>query len=115
PVTLPMLDCVADRVSPEALGPALRWIAAGCAVRTLASELQEAAVHVSQLVSAVKGFTQMDAAPTPQEVDVELGLTQTLAVLRSKARAKSARVRITVEPELPRAFGVPGELNQVWS
>jgi signal transduction histidine kinase len=36
-------------------------------------------------------------------------------VLRSKARSRSAAIHITIEPDLPRARGFIGELNQIWS
>jgi signal transduction histidine kinase len=115
PVTVETLDQLAETVEPTLLEPAIRWIAAVCAVRGIAGELGNAAVRISDLVRAVKGFTQMDAAPASQPVDLELGLTQTLAVLRSKARAKSVRVNIAVEPGLPPVRAVAGELNQIWA
>jgi signal transduction histidine kinase len=57
----------------------------------------------------------MDSAPELQPVAVEQGLAQTLAVLRSKARAKSVRVSLEVEPGLRPVLGVVGELNQIWA
>jgi signal transduction histidine kinase len=115
PVTVAMLSRLEDAVPRGALDPAIRWVAAGCAVRDLANELTEAAGHISDLVRAVKGFSQMDNAATPQPVDVEQGLSQTLAVLRSKARARSVRVSIHADPDLPNVMAIAGELNQVWS
>jgi signal transduction histidine kinase len=115
PLTLAMLDELAETVEPALLEAVLRWVAAGCAVHGLGAELGDAAVRISDLVKAVKGFTQMDAAATPQAVDVELGLSQTLAVLRAKARAKSVRITITIESGLPPVRAVAGELNQVWA
>ena len=38
-----------------------------------------------------------------------------MAVLKSKARAKSASIVVDVPPDLPRARGFGSELNQVWS
>jgi len=66
-------------------------------------------------VKAVRAFTHRDEARAPQPVDVHQGLTETLAVLRSKAKEKSIRVRIEAPPDLPRVEAVGGELNQVWS
>jgi signal transduction histidine kinase len=115
PITVGMLDSLAETVDPEALEAALRWVAAGCAVRSLAAELGEASTRISHLVKAVKGFTQMDSGAAPQPTDIELGLTQTLAVLRAKARSRSVRVAITADPDLPRVRAVAGELNQIWA
>src|SRR5690606_9978050 len=94
PLTTETLDRLAETVEPALLEPALRWISAVCAVHSLGSELGDAAVRISDLVKAVKGFAQVDASASPQPVDVESGLTQTLAVLRAKAKSKSVRVTV---------------------
>ena len=93
----------------------LRWAASGCAVRGLASEIQEAALRVSGLVMAIKGFTHMDQIAAAEPVDLGRGLSNTVAVLRAKARSKSAAVSVEVEPGLPPVRGYVGELNQVWA
>ncbi len=114
PITVETLDALESRVSRDVLGTALRWVAAGCAIHSLAAELNDAASRITHLVRAVKGFTQMDTAASPAPVDVVAGLGQTLAVIRSKARSKSARVEISAQPDLPRVMAVAGELNQIW-
>ena len=92
----------------------LRWTAAGCSVRNLSSEIQDAASRISGLVFAIKGFTHMDQATIAEPVDLVQSLDNTVAVLRSKARSKSAAVVVEVEPDLPRVRGFVGELNQIW-
>jgi signal transduction histidine kinase len=114
PVTLEALDQLAATVEGPALDAVLRWAAAGCAVRSLASEIQEAAMRISGLVTAIKGFTHMDQAMVAEPVDLGLSLSNTVAVLRSKARQKSAAITIDLEAALPRVRGFAGELNQVW-
>jgi signal transduction histidine kinase len=113
-VTLGALQGVADAVERPALEATLRWGAAGCSVRGLASEIQEAAMRIGGLVAAVKGFTHMDQAMVSEPVDVALGVNNTIAVLRSKARSRSVAVAVAVEPDLPRVLGFAGELNQIW-
>lgn len=108
------LDELANVVQGDALEAVLRWAASGCAVRALAAEIQDAALHISGLVSAIKGFTHMDQAMVAEPVEIALGLGNTVAILRSKAGNKSASVSIDVEPGLPRVCGFAGELNQVW-
>jgi signal transduction histidine kinase len=108
-VTFEALDTLAQSVA------VLRWGACGCSVRSLASEIQEAAMRISGLVTAIKGFTHMDQAPVAGPVDLVLGLSHTVTVLRAKARAKSATVVVEVEPGLPHARGFAGELNQIWA
>ena len=114
-ITLSMLGELQSSFDATQLPAALRWLAAGCATRQLADEIGVAASRISSLVDAVKGFTRMDLNPTAGPVDVAQGLAQTLAIHGSKARAKSASVRVNVAPALPPAHGFAGELNQVWA
>ncbi len=114
-VTLDALDRIANAVEGTALDAVLRWAAAGCSVRELATELQDAATRISGLVQAIKGFTHMDQATVAESMDLALNLGNTVTILKSKARAKSVAVTVDVEPELPQVRGFVGELNQVWA
>ena len=114
PVTFEVLNLIASEVDGPALNAVLRWAAAGCSVRNLAYEIHEAALRISGLVLAVKGFTHMDQAMIAEPVDLALGLGNTVAVLKSKARAKSVAVVVEVAPGLGRVRGFAGELNQIW-
>jgi signal transduction histidine kinase len=114
-MTADALDGLARTLDGPALEPALRWVAAGCSARQLATELEEAASRIFDLVSAVKGFTHMDQTPVAGPVDIRQGLMQTVIVLKAKARAKSLSVDVAVAPDLPPVQGIGGELNQVWS
>jgi signal transduction histidine kinase len=114
-VTFEALDLVAGAVSGPALDAALQSAAAGCAVRSLASEIQAAAMRISGLVTAIKGFTHMDRASVAEPVDLIDGLDNTVAVLRSKARSKSAAVVVEADADLPHVRGFVGELNQIWA
>ena len=113
-VRIEALDQVAAAVQGPALEAALRWAAAGCSVRRLASEIQDAATRIAGLVLAVKGFTHMDQGSAAGPLDLGQGLGNTVAVLKSKARGKSVAVSVRVEPDLPRIRGFAGELNQIW-
>jgi signal transduction histidine kinase len=114
-VTLEALDAVASAVEGPALSAGLRFVAAGCSVRSLASEIQEAAMRISGLVAAVKGFTHMDQAAVAEPVDLRASLANTVAVLNAKARSKSVAVSVAVPADLPKARGFAGELNQIWA
>jgi signal transduction histidine kinase len=114
-VTLDALDRIAVVVDGPPLGAGLRWAAAGCSVRGIASEIQQAARRISGLVTAIKGFTHMDQATVAEPVDLTAGLDDTVAVLRSKARSKSVAVTVNTEPGLPLVRGFAGELNQIWA
>jgi signal transduction histidine kinase len=114
-VTVDALDRVAAAVGGPPLAAVLRWAAAGCAVRGIAADIQEAATRIAGLVSAIKGFTHMDQATIAEAVDIGSGLGNTVAVLNAKARARSIAVGVVVPPNLPRALGFAGELNQIWA
>jgi len=114
-VTCKALDDVARLVDGPPLAAALQWVAAGLSVRAIASEIQEAATRITGIVMAVKGFTHMDQASVAGPVDLRASLGNTVAVLNSKAKSKSAEVAIHVEPQLPQVRGFVGELNQIWA
>ena len=109
------LDQLAATVEGTALNSVLRWAAAGCSARALATDIQEAAQRIAGLVVAIKGFTHMDQAVMAAPVDLALSLGNTVAVLRSKARGKSVAVALDLEPDLPRVHGFAGELSQIWA
>jgi signal transduction histidine kinase len=113
-VTFEALNLLAETVQGPALDAVLRWAAAGCSVRSLAAEIQDAAMRISGLVTAIKGFTHMDQAMVAEPVDLGPSLGNTVAVLKSKARGKSIAVAIELEDALPRVRGFAGELNQIW-
>lgn len=102
-------------VPPDALEVTVRWMANECAVRGLTEEIERGADRVFELVSAVKGFTQMDRSTVAQPVDVGRGLNDTIIVLRSRAAAKSISLSATIDPRLPPVQGVGAELNQIWA
>ncbi len=113
-VTLGALDELAKRLPPEAVGIAIRWVASGCAAGAASRQIEAATSRIHHLVDAVKGFTFMDRQGVPEDFDVARGLADTLAMLESKARAKSAHVTLETAEHLPRLHGFGSEINQVW-
>lgn len=113
-VTLENLNQLAGVVSGPALQVVVRWAAAGCGVRSLTSRIQDSAMHIASLVTAVKGFTHMDQAMVAETVDLHSGLNDTVRVLGAKAREKCVAVAIDFETGLPKVRGVACELNQIW-
>lgn len=114
-VSLEMLDRLAAVITGRVLDVALKWIASGCATSGLAMEIERGAARVFEIVSAVKGFTQMDRAMVAQPVDVGRGVRDAMIVLRSKASAKSVSLQAEVEADLPPVQGMGAELNQIWA
>jgi signal transduction histidine kinase len=113
-VTIEALDNLAGQVSGEALDGALHWITACCVVRSLSAEIETAGQRIYDLVGAVKGFSYMDHAPTPEPVDLRRGITDTMTMLTSKARGKSVELTLNFADDVPRVHAVGAELNQVW-
>ena len=109
-----VLDTLAQVMSGDRLEAVLRWMAIGCETRSLATDIEQAATRIHELVAAVKRFTQMDNPAGPDSVDVETGLRDTIRVIASKAKAKGAAIALDIEPDLPRVCATSGELNQVW-
>jgi signal transduction histidine kinase len=66
-------------------------------------------------VGAIKRFTYMDKATVREPANIAQGISDTIAVLASKAKSKSASVRIDIPSDLPTVGAYGGELNQVWS
>jgi len=112
-VTLEVLDELAAVLDERTLDTAMHWLGTGCSTRSLVTQIESAAARVHSIVAAVKGFTYMDGH-VPQPVDIGRGLSDTLTVLQSKAKGKSASVAIDIERGLLPVQGYGGELNQVW-
>jgi signal transduction histidine kinase len=113
-VTIEALDMLTEATSGNTLDAALRWIAAGCSTRSLASDIEQATARIYELVAAIKRFTFMDNLAGPEPVDVEAGLRDTLRVLAAKAKSQGAAMTLDVAADLPRVHAAGSELNQVW-
>ncbi len=106
------LDRASD-VLGDALEPGLAWLASSLTATTLLAEVKEATYRISDLVGAVKSYSQLDRASL-QETDVTEGLESTLVVLGHRMPAGVTVVR-NYDPTTPRITAIPGELNQVWT
>jgi signal transduction histidine kinase len=99
-------------VSPGGLPGAVRWLAGTLDLTGLAGEISASVGRISRLVGAMKEYTFMDQASSP-EADVVEGIENTLTILGHKLRDVS--VAREYEDGLPRVPGPGGELNQVWT
>jgi signal transduction histidine kinase len=102
----------ADVLEGRALEPSLEWAASSFAVNALLSEVKESTRRISELVAAVRSYTQMDRAAM-QHLDVTEGLDSTLAMLGHRLRGVTV-VR-DYGTDVPMIDGYAGELNQVWT
>ena len=99
-------------VGGSSLEPALEWAASTFSVATLLAELKESTRRISELVAAMRSYSQLDRASL-QKIDLADGLETTLVMLSHKLGG------ITVErdfgADVPPIEAYAGELNQVWT
>ena len=104
---------VAAVVDGSALQPALRWAASTFAATTLLGEVRESTRRISELVGAVRSYSQMDRA-SQQRIHVTDGIESTLVMLGHKLRDGVTVVR-DYGDDVPMIDAYAGELNQVWT
>jgi len=104
---------VAAVVPDAALPAAVSWVGSTAEVAALLAEVKESTRRVSELVAAIKSYSQMDR-PSFQRLDVRDGIESTLLVLGPRLRTGVTVVRDWGE-DVPPIEGMPGELNQVWT
>ncbi len=97
----------------DALGPGLEWIASSLSTATLLSEVKESTRRISDLVAAVKSYSQLDRA-SMQYTDVTEGIDSTLVMLAHRLNGGVSVVR-EYGADVPRIEAIAGELNQVWT
>ena len=108
------LDRAAAALSGSALQAGLEWVASALTTTTLIAEAQNATRRISDLVSAVKSYSQLDRAAV-QEVRLVDGLESTLIMLGHKLRDAGVTVVREYDDSVPPVTANPGELNQVWT
>jgi signal transduction histidine kinase len=112
-VDLAWCERAASVLGKPTLEPGLEWIASTLSVAALLTEVKDSTRRVSDLVAAVKSYSQMDRASL-QQVDVKDGLESTLVMLGHKM-GPGVTVERRYSPDVPRIEAFAGELNQVWT
>jgi signal transduction histidine kinase len=112
-VDLAWCERAAAVLAGPALEPGLEWVASTLSAASLTAELKESAGRISELVAAVRSYSQMDRASI-QHIDVRDGLESTLVMLRHKLGDGVTVVR-DYGADVPRIDAYAGELNQVWT
>jgi signal transduction histidine kinase len=102
-----------DALGEAALDPGLGWVASAVQMTTLQSEVKESTQRISNLVSAVKSYSQLDRASV-QEIDVREGIDSTLVMLEHRIGDGIVVERQYAE-DTPRIHAIAAELNQVWT
>lgn len=94
------------------LEPGLEWVGSTRSVTSLLGEVKESTRRISELVGAVKSYSQLDRA-SMQQIDVTEGLDSTLAMLSH--RIPPAVTVVREYGTVPRIEALAAELNQVWT
>ena len=106
-------DRAAAALPGTALQPGLEWAASTFSATALLAEVKESTRRVSELVGAIKSYSQMDRGSV-QHIDVTEGLESTLVMLGYRLRDGVTVVR-EYGAGLPKIQAHAGELNQVWT
>lgn len=104
---------VGDVLPAAALESGLQWVASSSSAVELISQVKEATGRVSELVGAVRSYSQMDRA-SMQRIEVTDGIESTLMVL-GHVLGSGVRVERDFDPAVPAIEAYAGELNQVWT
>jgi len=106
-------DRAAAALPGPALQPGLECVASIFSATALLAEVKESTRRVSELVGAIKSYSQMDRGSV-QHIDVTEGLESTLVMLGYRLRDGITVIR-EYGAGLPRIQAHAGELNQVWT
>ncbi|WP_158826791.1 ATP-binding protein [Mucilaginibacter lacusdianchii] len=109
------LEELGQIVPAENLSAVLNWLNQQLTVGKIAQDIKEASERISNLVSAVKGFSHMDQGADKQYVDIHKGLENTLTIMDYKLKKNKIDVVKSFDTALPQVKAVAGELNQVWT
>ncbi len=111
-VDLDWCERAAATLAGPALEPGLEWVAGTLSVAALLAEVKESTRRISELVTAIKSYSQMDRAST-QQIDVTDGIESALVMVGHKLAGVTV-VR-DYSASVPQIGAYPGELNQVWT
>ncbi len=104
---------VAEVLGAGPLEAGLEWIASSLSMAGLLSEVKESTKRISELVAAVRSYSQLDRSSV-QMTDVHEGLESTLVMLGHKLQGGVTVVR-DYGADVPLIEAMAGELNQVWT
>jgi signal transduction histidine kinase len=97
----------------EALRPGVSWVASAVSVGLFLAELKESTQRISNLVAAVKSYSQMDRG-SRQRIDVTEGIDSSVMILGHRL-GTGVTIERDFAPDLPMIDAYAGELNQVWA
>ena len=112
-ITTAELEDLAGSLDPSLTPIVIDSLGSRFAAFSLVEDIARGSRRISEVVTALKGYSFMDQAPV-QLVDVREGLDNTLAILSGKL-SSGINVNLEYADPLPRVLGHGSELNQVWT
>jgi signal transduction histidine kinase len=112
-IDVPWCDRAAALLDGDPLEPGLQWVANSLSMTMLLAEVKESTGRISDLVAAVRSYSQLDRASL-QRTDVAEGLESTLVMLAHRLPGGVTVVR-DYGAGVPGIEAIAGELNQVWT
>jgi signal transduction histidine kinase len=109
----PWCERVEETLPGPELQAGLKWVVSTLMMRGLLAEVKESSRRISELVGAIRSYTQMDRASL-QSTDVTEGIESTLVMLSHKL-GDGITVERDYSADLPHIQAYTGELNQVWT
>jgi signal transduction histidine kinase len=104
---------VSDAIGEAPLQWALEWVASTLSATGLLEEVKESTRRISELIGAVKSYSQLDRAAM-QVTELTEGLESTLVMLAHRT-PKGVTVVRDYGPDVPAIQALAAELNQVWT
>jgi len=105
------LDPLGEFLNAGSLTIVLSQFASSVRAERIAEAMLDSTSRIFDLIRAIKDYSYMDQAPI-QEIDVRLGLENTLTMLQS--RLTHVEIERSYDAELPLISAYGSELNQVW-
>ncbi len=100
-------------VGEAPLAAGLGWVVSTLSATVLLAEVKESTQRISDLVAAVRSYSQLDRA-SMQRTDVAEGLESTLVTLAHRI-PPGVHVERDYGGDVPRIQALAGELNQLWT
>ncbi len=110
-VTAEQLDPLGEFLNAGSLTIVLSQFASSVRAERIAEAMLDSTARIFDLIRAIKDYSYMDQAPI-QEIDVRMGLENTLTMLQS--RLTHVEIERRYDAELPMISAYGSELNQVW-
>lgn len=112
-ITIAELHHLMDMFPGKLLEDVILWAAHTYPVYKLLHEISQGSSRISEIVTAMKGYSYVGLAPV-RMIDIHEGIDNTLVILQHKLKSNITVIR-DYDDALPNICAHGGELNQVWT